>query len=126
MPPSDLKTRQLAGRILAGQLVCTLLLGMIFFLVSGNRSGLSALAGGLIGLIANLYMSFAALRPAPNAAFAVGRIYVGQLVKVLLTVGMFYVLSQRKGVVWPSVLVVYIATLMLFWLVPVLSARRQR
>lgn len=119
---SDPQTRRLAGRILLWQAVVTIVLTVLVAVMAGRTSGLSALTGGLIGLIANLYMTLAALRPARSAGFAFGRLLVGQFVKVLLTVGMFLAVAQRKDVVWPAVLAGYVATLMVFWLVPVLAA----
>jgi F0F1-type ATP synthase assembly protein I len=84
----------------------------------------SAVTGGLIGLIANLYMTVAVLRPARSAGFAFGRLLAGQFVKVLLTVGMFLAVAQREDVVWPAVLAGYVATLGVFWVVPALAAPR--
>lgn len=119
---SDPQTRRLAGRILLGQAAVTIVLAALVAAGAGQKSGLSALSGGLIGLIANLYMTIAALRPARSAGFAFGRLLVGQFVKVLLTVGMFLAVAQRKDVVWPAVIAGYVATLVVFWVVPVLAA----
>lgn len=123
-PPGATSTRRLAGRILVWQLVVTLGLAALVAAVVDGASGRSTLAGGLIGLIANLFMTLAALRPTHNAGLALGRLMVGQVVKVLLTVAMFVALGQRKDVVWPAVIVGYIATLVVFWLVPVLQGPR--
>ena len=121
---SDPQTRRLAGRILLGQAVVTLVGYALCAALAGRSAGMSALTGGLIGLIANLYMTLAALRPARSAGFAFGRLLVGQFVKVLLTVGMFLAVAQRKDVVWPAVLAGYVATLVVFWAVPVLDTPR--
>jgi F0F1-type ATP synthase assembly protein I len=53
-----------------------------------------------------------------------GRLLAGQFVKVLLTVGMLLAVAQRKDVVWPAVFAGYVATLVVFWVVPVLAAPR--
>lgn len=119
---SDPQTRRLAVRILLWQGAVTIVLGALVALGSSPKAGLSATTGGLIGLIANLYMTVAALRPARSAGFAFGRLLAGQFVKVLLTVGMFLAVAQRKDVVWPAVFAGYVATLMVFWVVPVLAA----
>jgi len=119
---SDPQTRRLAGRILLGQAAVTIVLGALVALWAGPKSGMSAVTGGLIGLIANLYMTVAALRPARSAGFAFGRLLVGQFVKVLLTVGMFLAVAQRKDVVWPAVIAGYVATLVVFWVIPALAA----
>ena len=121
---SDPQMRRLAGRILLWQALVSGALAALVAVMAGKASGVSALTGGLIGLIANLYMTLAALRPARTAGFALGRLLAGQFVKVLLTVGMFLAVAQRKDVVWPAVFVGYVATLVVFWVVPVLAAPR--
>ena len=121
---SDPQMRRLAGRILLWQALVTVALAALVAAFAGKASGVSALTGGLIGLIANLYMTLAALRPARTAGFALGRLLAGQFVKVLLTVGMFLAVAQRKDVVWPAVFAGYVATLVVFWVVPVLAAPR--
>jgi ATP synthase protein I len=122
--PSDPQTRRLAVRILLWQVAATIVLGALVALWAGPKSGVSAVTGGLIGLIANLYMTVAVLRPARSAGFAFGRLLAGQFVKVLLTVGMFLAVAQREDVVWPAVLAGYVATLGVFWVVPALAAPR--
>ncbi len=119
---SDPQTRSLAVRILLWQAAVTTALGALVALWVGSRTGVSVVTGGLIGLIANLYMTLAVLRPARSAGFAFGRLLAGQFVKVLLTVGMFLAVAQREDVVWPAVFAGYVATLMVFWVVPVLAA----
>ena len=121
---SDPQMRRLAGRILLWQGVVTVALGALVAVVVGRDGGLSALSGGLIGLIGNLYMTLAALRPARTAGFALGRLLAGQVVKVLLTVGMFLAVAQHGKAVWPAVFAGYVATLVVFWVVPVLAAPR--
>lgn len=122
--PSDPQTRRLAVRILLWQAAATIVLGVLVALWAGPKSGVSVVTGGLIGLIANLYMTVAVLRPARSAGFAFGRLLAGQFVKVLLTVGMFLAVAQREDVVWPAVLAGYVATLGVFWVVPALAAPR--
>jgi F0F1-type ATP synthase assembly protein I len=121
---SDPQMRRLAGRILLWQALVTVALAALVAAFAGKASGVSALTGGLIGLIANLYMTLAALRPARTARSALGWLLAGQFVKVLLTVGMFLAVAQRKDVVWPAVFAGYVATLVVFWVLPVLAAPR--
>ncbi|MFZ9708090.1 MAG: ATP synthase subunit I [Steroidobacteraceae bacterium] len=121
---SDPYARQLAGRILLWQAGTTAVLALLAALLAGRDGGASALAGGLIGLLANLYMTFAALRPARSAPLALGRLLTGQFVKVALTVGLFLAVAQQQGVVWPALIAGYLATLVVFWVVPVLAAPR--
>lgn len=123
-PTGEPDTRRLAVRILIAQSVVTLGLAALVAAAVDGASGRSVLAGGLIGLIANLFMTIAALRYTHSPGLALGRILIGQLGKVLLTVGMFLALAQRKDVVWPAALAGYAATLLLFWAAPVLSSSK--
>ncbi|MFO1427119.1 MAG: ATP synthase subunit I [Steroidobacteraceae bacterium] len=124
IPSRDPETSRLALRILLWQTAVTLALAALAAPLWGLRVGASALAGGAIGVVANLYMTFAALRPVGSAALALGRMYVGQLVKVLLTVAMFYALARGGWVSWPIAIGAYIATLVVFWVVPAASGPR--
>ena len=69
--------RRLAARILLAQVAVTIALAVLCYGLWGARHGASALAGGAIGFIANLYMTLTALRPGGgagrSAACATGR-----------------------------------------------------
>lgn len=116
--------RRVALRILAWQSVATVALAAGCAATFGSRAALSALAGGVIGTLANLYMTFAALRAAGSPGQALVRLYVGQFMKVVLTVAMFLAVARQPWVAWPALIGGYIATLAVFWLVPVLSGPR--
>lgn len=124
-PNSDPETRRLAVRILLWQAVVVLVLAGVTALVADVAAGGYALAGGAIGWVANFYMSVATLRPTAAAGVALTRLLVGQFVKVLLTVAMFAAVAQRDDVIWPALIVGYIATMVVFWAVPVAYGPRQ-
>lgn len=115
---SDQDTRRLAARILVAQLAVTACIAAATGIIGGERPGWSALLGGAIGIIANLYMTLTSLRPSGNARQAVRRLYVGQFVKVGLTVALFVAVARSVTVSWPALLGAYIATLIVFWWVP--------
>lgn len=116
--------RRVALRILVWQSVVTVAIAAGCAAAFGSRAALSALAGGAIGTLANLYMTFAALRAAGSPGQALIRLYVGQFMKVVLTVGMFFAVVRQPWLVWPALIASYIATLGVFWLVPALSGPR--
>lgn len=122
---SDPQARRLAVRILLWQAVITLVLAGLIALAANAAAGVYALTGGAMGWLANLYMSVAALRPTRVAGVALARLLVGQFVKVLLTIAMFVAVAQREGVVWPAVIAGYIATMVVFWAVPVAYGPKQ-
>jgi ATP synthase protein I len=116
--------RQTAVRILAWQAGVGVLIAAVCLVLWGVPAGVSALAGAAIGTIANLYMTFKALRPARTPGAALGALYMGQLVKVALTVGLFVAVARLPGLVWTALLVAYIAMLVVFWWVPFRMAPR--
>ena len=120
----DPDTRRTAARILRGQLAATLVLGALCAGIFGARHGASALAGGAIGLVANLYMTLSALRPARDAGGALLRLFVSWLVKVVLTVSLFVIVARTTWVSWLPLLAAYAATLVVFVAVPARQALR--
>ena len=119
----DPEIRRIAARILLAQAAATVAIAAVSFGVWGAAHALSALAGGGIGLLANLYMTLTVLRPAGSAGSVVGRLFVGQFVKVVLTVALFVIAARTAGTVWPPLLVTYVATLVAFWAVPMRASR---
>jgi F0F1-type ATP synthase assembly protein I len=122
----DAETRRIAARILITQAVMTILVAVLCLVIWGRTHALSALAGGLIGLVANAYMTLTTLRSSANAAGALGRLLVGQFVKVALTVGLMLVVAQGRWANWPALIFAYMATLVVFWFVPTLHMRARR
>jgi F0F1-type ATP synthase assembly protein I len=119
----DPDIRRLAARILLAQAAATIILAAVLYGIRGPQHGGSALAGGAIGLVANLAMTLTGLRPARSAAGALGRLFFGQFAKVGLTVALFVIAARTGKVVWLPFLVAYLATLVAFWLVPTMAAR---
>lgn len=122
----DPGTRRLAARILLWQAAVTVALAAICFIGWGARTGLSALAGGGTGVLANLFMTLTALRPSASPAGALGRLMLGQFMKVVVTATLFVFAARTGKVVWPAMLVAFVATLVVFWFVPVLATRMRR
>lgn len=120
---SDADIRPVAARILLTQIGVGVVIALAC-LGWGSRAGVSALAGAAIGVIANLYMTLTALRPARTPHGALGRLYLGQLIKVVLTVGLLIAVAHVTRVIWPALLAAYAATLVVFWWVPFVSGRR--
>ncbi len=116
--------RRLAARILLVQGAVTLAAAALCFAAWGLRYGASALAGGSIGVIANLYMTLATLRRGGSAGLVLSRLLIGQFVKVGLTVAMFIVVARAGWAAWPPLIATYVATLVVFWAVPAMAAPR--
>ena len=118
--------RRTAARILMAQAATTILIAAVCALVWGRTHAMSALAGGLIGLIANVFMTLSALRPTASAAGALGRLLFGQLVKIAVTIGALLVVARGGWANWPALLIAYAATLVMFWFVPTWDLRPRR
>lgn len=118
--------RRIAARILMAQAATTILIAAVCALVWGRTHAMSALAGGLIGLIANVFMTLSALRPTASAAGALGRLMFGQLVKIAVTIGALLIVARGGWANWPALLIAYAATLVMFWFVPTWDLRPRR
>jgi F0F1-type ATP synthase assembly protein I len=115
---SDPETRRTASRILLWQIGAVTAIAVICYALFGERSGGSALVGGAIGVVANAFMTVTALRPTRSPGGALGRLLFGQLLKVALTVACFVIVARDGRAHWPSLLVAYVATMVVFWIVP--------
>jgi F0F1-type ATP synthase assembly protein I len=122
----DPVTRTLAARILLWQAAVTVAIAIICLAGWGASAALSALAGGGTGVLANMFMTLTALRPSATPAGALGRLLLGQLMKVAVTATLFVLAARTGRVVWPAMLVAFVATLVVFWFVPVLATRMRR
>jgi len=119
-------TRRLAARILMVQAATTVAIAILCLVVWGRIAAFSALAGGATGLIANAMMTLIVLRAAPGAAGALGSLVMGQMLKMMVTVGVLLVVARGGWANWPALLAAYGATLFVYWFVPVLMHRTRR
>jgi ATP synthase protein I len=123
---SDSDIRPLASRILLVQTGAGATVALVCLLVWGRYACVSALVGAGTGVAANLYMTFKALQPARTPRRALGQLYLGQLIKVALTVALFMLAARLPHLSWPALLIAYAATLVVFWWVPMSGASRMR
>lgn len=122
----DAGTRRLAAKILLTQAGMTIVIAVACAAAWGRVTALSALVGGGTGLLANAAMTFIVLSASPGAAGALGRLMFGQMLKVMITVGVLLVVARGGWASWPALLAAYAATLFVYWLVPVLTHRTRR
>ena len=106
--------RPLAHRLLWMQAGAAVLAGIVGLAFWGRNVAISALVGGLIGVIANLYLTFRGLQPASTPQGALGRLYVGQFVKMVVSVALLYLAVTRlPRVSMPALLCGFFATLVI-------------
>lgn len=123
---SESDIRPLARRILLLQGGAGLAVALACLAIGGRDVCISALAGTITGVVANMYMTFKALQPARTPQGALGRLYFGQLIKVAVTVALFICAGRLPHLSWPALLVAYLATLVVFWWVPFTAAPSSR
>ena len=116
----------LARRILLAQAAAGLVVALVAWGGWGGRAAVSALAGAVTGVVANLFMTLTSLEPARSSPGALGRLMLGQLTKVVATVALFVAANRLLHVVWPAMLLAYFATLVMFWWVPFAAPPRRK
>ena len=118
MSSSSGDLRTLYSKALLWQVAVGISMALVCSAPWGPYAGLSALVGAGIGVVANLYMTRKALVPERTAPAALRRLIVGQIVKVVVTIGLFMAASRLPHVVWPALLGAYVMALLVFWVLP--------
>ena len=112
------QARRLAMSVVLGQVAVTVVAALICFAVWGRVPGLSALVGGGISASSSLALALIGFgSPAGAAAERVARaFYVGEGVKLAVTVTLFVVVFVTMKVSFPALFGAYIATLFVYWI----------
>jgi F0F1-type ATP synthase assembly protein I len=117
--------RAVAGRILKMQIGVGVAVALICLAIWGHAALISALIGAATGVIANAYMMFKALRPARTARAALAALYMGQIVKLALTIAAFMWAARLAHVSWLALMSAYVGTLAVSWWVPMRAPPRR-
>ncbi len=118
MAGSFAKARQGTYIIIGLQLAVTVLAGLAAALLAGRMAAWSALIGGLINVVASLFMAVKMFAGGPGAGPQqwLGRILVGEALKFLITVALFvFAIVVLKAEFLPLILA-YIATYVAYWI----------
>jgi len=112
------QARRLAGSVVLGQVVITVVAALLCFAVWGRIAGLSALVGGGISVLASAALAvFGFGAPAGATAERVARMfYVGEAAKLGVTVTLFVVVFLTMQVSFAALFGAYIATLFVYWI----------
>lgn len=103
-------------RIVRTQLAVTIAVALVVLALAGLESAYSALAGGLISVIANFYFAmqmFAGAGKSPRQLVAA--FYVGEAVKILITVALFVFVIKVLNVLFLPLFITYVITLLVYW-----------
>ncbi|MDQ5910235.1 MAG: synthase protein [Pseudomonadota bacterium] len=110
--------KQVTRKIIAIQLLVTLLIAIISLLLSDVHAAYSAVVGGGISTIVTLYFAskvFSARIGSPAAKIA-RAFYIGEVVKLLLTILLFSIALLWLHVSPLPLLLAYMAALLAYWL----------
>lgn len=103
-------------RIVRTQLAVTVAVALAVLVLAGRESAYSAFAGGMISVIANFYFAmqmFRGARKSPRQL--VTAFYVGEAVKILITVVLFVFAIKVLHVLFLPLFITYVITLMVYW-----------
>jgi ATP synthase protein I len=111
--------------VAAGQAIATLVCVGVAAALGGTQAAWSAAVGGGISILATLFFALRAMGPGGEPALTtlVGRFYVAEAQKLLLTAVLFYVAVRWLEVSFLPMMAAFALTLVVFWLalLPVLS-----
>lgn len=103
-------------RIVRTQLAVTIAVALAVFILAGLESAYSALAGGLISVIANFYFAMQTLAgTGKSPRQLVTAFYVGEAVKILITAALFVVAIKVLNVLFLPLFITYVITLLVYW-----------
>ena len=112
------QARRLAGSVVLGQVVVTVLAAGVCFAVWGRTPGLSALVGGGISVVASAVLAvigFSAPAGAPADTIA-KKFYMGEGMKLAVTVALFVTVFLTMKLSFGALFGAYIATLFVYWI----------
>jgi len=112
------QARRLAMSVVLGQVAITAVSAIICFAVWGRVAGISAAAGGAISFIASAALALIGFAsPADAQAERVARaFYVGEGVKLAVTVTLFVVVFLTFKASFAALFGTYMATLFVYWI----------
>ncbi len=114
--------------LMVGQFIAMCFVAAAFYLVKGSVSGYSALIGGFICWLPNLYFALRAFRyrGARAAQKIVRSFYAGAAGKMMLTMAMFAIVFIKVKPLSAGALFISFALVQtMYWIVPILSARAE-
>jgi ATP synthase protein I len=112
------QARRLAGSVVLGQVVITVVVALVCFAVWGRVAGISALAGGGISAAASAALALIGFssRAGASPQTIARKFYVGEGVKLAVTVVLFVTVFVTVKVSFPALFGTYIATLFVYWI----------
>jgi ATP synthase protein I len=112
------QARRLAGSVVLGQVVVTVVAAIICFAVWGRTPGLSALVGGGISVVASAVLAVIGFSAPAGAApeTIAKKFYMGEGMKLAVTVALFVTVFLTMKASFAALFGAYIATLFVYWI----------
>jgi ATP synthase protein I len=109
--------KRTAYKIVVAQLIVSLAIAGLLLIFAGARSAYSALVGGMVGVIPGFYLAVRVfnLRPGTPAISVLQTFYLGETVKILLTVALMLMAILVLDVNLLVAFLVYLATVSVYW-----------
>jgi ATP synthase protein I len=117
-----------AYKIVVAQFLITIVIAAIVLIAAGVTPAYSALSGGMISVVASLYLAgrlFSQEGIAP-AAKVLRAFYFGEALKILLTIGLFVFVILVFQVDVLYAVMAYMATLPVYWFALLTSGPRPK
>lgn len=111
-----------AQRLIACQVVITILLATIAILLSGTLAMVSVLLGGLVSIVPNAYFArkMFQYQGAREAKQIVSSFYKGEAMKIVLSIALFAIVFKYFKIVPWMFFAVYITVQMVIWFAPLI------
>ncbi len=111
-------SRQIALRVVAGQIAVALFASVAITVAFGSRFGYSALVGAAIGILPSYYLAVRLFRRTQSMSpeQVLRGIYLGEGIKVAFTIALFVVAILVLDVEIGVVLLAYVATVAVNWI----------
>jgi ATP synthase protein I len=112
------RARRTISLMLAVQLGVTIATAAVLAGLSGERTAMSLLTGGIIGVVPNYYLAGRMFRRKPGGTpfAALCRIYTGELVKLAFIAALFVIALKLLDVSFAVVVAGYVMTVVVNWL----------
>ncbi len=111
------------GKVLITQTLIIMVVSVGFGIFSQVSAGFSAILGGSIALLPNLYFAYQTTKDkSGDAKRILHTFYASEARKILLTGAMFTVAFQLPGVQFFPLMICFISALLVFWLALILFA----
>ena len=109
--------RRLAFGVVLGQAAVTLIAMLVAWTAAGRLSAYSALLGGGIGTGASLVMALVSFgRGGMDAQRVLQSFYLGELLKLLLVIGLFIAALRMAKVAPLAMFAAFVATFIVYWM----------